>query len=169
MAPEGLPSATMTRFMHNIIVSLTLCLLMGFVWPLHAEEYDPVTDKTVKEILERGVSGVFYTWSPHMPLSIEGLSEIHAAGERLNLVVIPVLSSHANLAYARDRIEGRDVPDSVLRRSQASELIGRDLFVHAPAILVFDGGNFVSPVLPGFRYAADYDVLIGRFLASAER
>ena len=159
----------MARFTHNIMGSLTLCLLMAFVLPLQAEEYDPVTDKTVKAILERGLSGVFYAWSPHMPLSVEGLSEILAAGERLGLIVIPVLSSHANLAYARDRIEGRDIPDSVLRRSQASELIGRDLFVHAPAILVFDGGKFVSPVLPGFRYAADYDVLIGRFLASAER
>ena len=61
----------------------------------------------------------------------------------------------------------RDLPESVLRKGQSSELIGRDLFVHAPAILVFDGGKFVSPVIPGFRYADDYEALIGRFLASA--
>ena len=159
----------MARLTHNIMGSLTLCLLMAFVLPLQAEEYDPVTDKTVKAILERGLSGVFYAWSPHMPLSVEGLSEILAAGKRLDLIVIPVLSDHANIPYARDRIEGQDIPDSALRRSQSSELIGRDLFVHAPAILVFDGGNFVSPVLPGFRYAADYEALIGRFLVSTER
>jgi len=146
-----------------------LCLLIAFAVQLDAEESDWVTDEKVRAILERGSPGVFYAWSPHMPLSVDGLHEILTAGERLDLVVIPVLSSHANIAYARDRIDGLDLPESVLRRGQSTELIGRDLFVHAPAILVFDGGGFVSPVLPGFRYAADYEALIGRFLASAGR
>ena len=128
---------------------------------------DLLTDEEVSAILERGTPGVFYAWSPHMPLSVDGLAEILTAGETLDLTVIPVLSTHANVGWARDRNGERDLPESVLRQARSSELVGRDLFVHAPAILIFDGGRFVSPVLPGFRYAADYETLIGRFLAEA--
>jgi len=133
-----------------------------------AADVVPLTDPEVKAVLDRGSPGVFYAWSPHMPLSVDGLAEIIAAGESLDLVVIPVLSGHANVDYARDRIEGRELPETVLRQSESGELIKRDLFLHAPAILIFDGGKFVSPVLPGFRYAADYEQLIGRFLESAK-
>jgi len=132
-----------------------------------ADDNDSLTDEAVTAILERGSAGVFYAWSPHMPLSVDGLAEIFAAGENLDLAVIPVLSSHANIDYARDRIDGRALPENVLRQSDSGELIKRDLFIHAPAILVFDDGEFVSPVLPGFRYAADYEQLIDRFLESA--
>lgn len=156
----------MSHTTFNIQRVLTLGLLVTIsAWPV-AQELDTLTDEHIDAILGGGSSGVFYAWSPHMPLSVDGLREILAAGEQLGLVVIPVLSSHANITYARDRIEGQNLPESVLRQSRSVVLTGRDLFVHAPAILIFDGGEFVSPVLPGFRFAADYESLIGRFLTS---
>ena len=145
-----------------------LYLLVALSMLARADEIAPLTDSEVRAVLAHGLPGVFYAWSPHMPLSVDGLTEILAAGEHLDLAVIPVLSSHANIGYARDRIEGRDLPVAVLRQSESGELIKRDLFVHAPAIVIFDGGEFVSPVLPGFRYADDYEQLIGRFLQSAK-
>ena len=156
----------MAHIIENIRRIPALCMLIAFAAQLGAEENQSVTDDTVRDILDRGLPGVFYAWSPHMPLSVDGLSEILAAGERLDLLVIPVLSSHANIEYARSRIVARNLPESILRRGQSTELVGRDLFVHAPAILIFDNSEFVSPVLPGFRYAADYEALIERYLNS---
>jgi len=148
-------------------LSLALCLVLALEWRAEAGESDSLTDAGVQDILARESVGVFYAWSPHMPLSVDGLTEILAAGDSLDLAVIPLLSQHANVDYARDRIAGRGHSEGVLRQSESGELIKRDLFVHAPAILVFKNGEFVSPVLPGFRHAADYEQLIGRFLESA--
>ena len=128
-----------------------------------------LTDDDVAQTLAGGETGVFYAWSPHMPLSVDGLGEILAAGKRMGISVMPVLSSHANVEYARDRAGHLDLPDGFFRRCLSAELEQRDFNVHAPAILVFDAGRFISPVIPGFRYAADYEALIGRFLASARQ
>ena len=152
----------------NVVRLGVACLLLAFSQFVKAEAIGPLIDAEVRSTLKLEQAGVFYAWSPHMPLSVDGLAEIFAAGESLDLAVVPVLSSHANVEYARDRIEGKDYPQEVLRQSNAGELIKRDLFLHAPAILIFDGGKFVSPVLPGFRYAADYEQLIARFLESAD-
>ena len=78
-------------------------------------------------------------------------------------------SSHANIGYARDRAARLNLPDTAFRSSHSVELDMRDFNVHAPAILIFQGGRFVSPVIPGFRYAEDYEALIGRFLKSGEQ
>ena len=137
-------------------------LVVAFTCSASASE--PLTDEAVGTIVDRGSAGVFYAWSPHMPLSVDGLNEILAAGEKMSIDVIAVLSPHANVEYARDRLEDRGLPVSLLRENQSSELVKRDLFLHAPAILVFDEGEFVSPVLPGLRRADDYAELISRFL-----
>jgi hypothetical protein len=159
----------MTHLMRKLESAFVLCLWLSVAAWAADDEPGPLTDADVSAILERGSPGVFYAWSPHMPLSVDGLQEIYSAGERLDIDVIPVLSSHANVAYARDRIEAMDLPDSVLRQGLSDELIERDLFVHAPAILIFDGGRFVSPVLPGLRHADDYAALITRFLDAARQ
>ena len=115
-----------------------------------------------------GTAGLFYAWSPHMPLSVDGLKEIIAAGDELDVLVLPVLSPHANVDYALDRLRDRGLPADLLRQSESAELVKRDLFLHAPAIIIFNEGEFVSPVLPGLRRAGDYAKLIGRFLKNAE-
>ena len=144
-------------------------LLIGFVTLAQADDSSILADEDVNSIVQGGSSGVFYAWSPHMPLSVDGLQEIIEAGERLDLLVVPVLSSHSNVAYAREQIAGTGLPDSVLRLGRSTALVSLDLFVHAPAIVIFDNGRFVSPVLPGFRYAADYEALIGGYLKQASQ
>ena len=148
---------------------LALWLLIVFMMPARADDSGVLADEDVNSILQRGSPGVFYAWSPHMPLSVDGLREIIEVGERLDLIVVPVLSSHSNAAYAREQIAGMGLPDSVLRQGRSTVLVSLDLFVHAPAIVIFDNGRFVSPVLPGFRYAADYEALISGYLQQASQ
>lgn len=146
-----------------------ICWLAGLISLAAVADDGWLTDAEVSAVLEQGSAGVFYAWSPHMPLSVDGLAEIALAGERLGITVVPLLSSHANLAYARDRTDGMELPERAYRRSASVMLEEQDLNVHAPAILIFAGGRFVSPVIPGFRNAADYEALIERFLASARQ
>ena len=123
-----------------------------------------LTDADVARIIGSGDGGVFYAWSPHMPLSVEGYREIRAAANRLGLAMTPVLSSHSNVDYAEDRARRVGIPRDAFALNRSIELTMRDLNVHAPAILIYANGAFVSPVIPGFRRAADYESLILRFL-----
>ena len=143
--------------------------LREFLQSVNAAGQAALDDAAVSELLQRESAGVFYAWSPHMPLSVDGLKEITAAGEQIGVDVIPVLSPHANIDYARDRLQDRDLPESLLQENASAELVKRELFLHAPAILVFSDGEFVSPVLPGLRRADDYADLIRRFLDSANQ
>ena len=155
----------MSTTVHKFVTALFLSIVV--VNSAAAEDPAPLTDEEVAATLDSATAGVFYAWSPHMPLSVDGLHEILAVGERLDITVTPVLSSHANVTYARDRIDGRGLPESVLRQGHSPRLIEHDLFVHAPAILIYADGKFVSPVIPGFRYADDYEELISRFVTAA--
>ena len=156
--------AIATRIIRRLAV---LSVLLTLSMSPRANDGTVLTDVEVDAILDAGSAGVFYAWSPHMPLSVDGLREIIAAGEQLDVLVVPVLSPHANVAYARDRLQDRGLPGTYLRMNDSVELVNRDLFLHAPAIIVFSGGEFVSPVLPGLRRADDYVDLIGRFIAAA--
>jgi hypothetical protein len=134
--------------------------------PAPVPEGDVLTDHDVESILRSNDAGVFYAWSPHMPLSVDGWEEIRSAAEALGIAVTPVLSSHANIGYARDRALRIDMPASGFALNQSVELNMRDLNVHAPAILVYSRGRFASPVIPGFRYTEDYEAVISRYLGS---
>ena len=123
-----------------------------------------LTDADVARIVGSNESGVFYAWSPHMPLSVEGYAEIAAAAERLGVALTAVLSSHTNVDYARDRAKRVGIPDHAFALNRSVELTMRNLHVHAPAILIYSNGAFLSPVIPGFRSAADYESLMLRFL-----
>ena len=121
-------------------------------------------DAEAEQIVENHRAGIFYSWSPHMPLSVSGYDEIESAAKSLGLTLVAVLSDHANAEFAAEQSELSGIPAQALQRNRSVELIMRDLQVHAPAILIFRDGKFVSPTLPGFRYAKDYEALISKFL-----
>lgn len=121
-------------------------------------------DADAERILNEFEAGIFYSWSPHMNLSVSGYHEIESAATALGLHLVPILSDHANQEFASEELALAGIPTVALVRNRSVELIMRDLQVHAPAILVFANGEFVSPTLPGFRYAKDYEELISRFL-----
>ena len=118
--------------------------------------------RTRSEAGEAGV--VVYGWSPHMPLSGDGYVEVAAAARRLGLHVEPVLIVPADTTFARQEALRLGLPEAALRQVAATELIERELLVHAPALIAFTEGR-VSPVLPGYRNAAGYARFLERFLA----
>jgi len=119
------------------------------------------TDADLRAVIESadGRTVIVYAWAPHMPLSVDGYSEIAAAGAALDAVVLPLLIGHSDRAFAEREAARVGIPPEGLREIDANELLLRDLQVHAPAILVFMPDR-ISPVLPGYRDARGY----GRYL-----
>jgi len=102
---------------------------------------------------------VIYSWSPHMPLSVDGYAEVAEAAHARGMTALPVLIAHSDLDFARREAERVGMPSHALRQIDSVELIQRGVQLHAPSILVF-GLTRVSPLLPGYRNAEGY----GRFL-----
>lgn len=121
------------------------------------------TDADLRAALRPGSATVVYVWSPHMSLSVDGYAEIAAACEALGLELVTVLFPGGDREFATREAARAGIPPEGLREAASVELIYRDAHVHAPAILVFDGGD-VSPVLPGYRSAAGYQRFLEGFL-----
>lgn len=114
---------------------------------------------------EQGV--VVYAWSPHMPLSVDGWSEVDAAARTVGLRAVPVLIDEADEGFARREADRVGIPPEGLRAITSVELIMRDLQLHAPAILLF-ADDRVSPVLPGYRNSDGYRRFLEEFLGPAQ-
>ncbi|MBT8488440.1 MAG: hypothetical protein HKO77_01125 [Gemmatimonadetes bacterium] len=116
--------------------------------------------RTVVRGHEKGVA--IYVWSPHMPLSVDGYSELVVAAEERGVTVVPLLFAESDPDFARREAARVGMPSPALRTVAAAELLLRDAQVHAPSVIVFRGRE-ASPVMPGYRNAEGY----GRWLDAA--
>ena len=107
-----------------------------------------------------------YTWSPHMPLSVDGYATIRSATAELGLDLVPVLFTGSDLEFARREAARAGIPEAGLREAASVELTLRNALVHAPTILVFPGTR-TPGLLPGYRTRAGYVAFLERFLREA--
>ena len=118
------------------------------------------TDDDLRDALNSERGGVvIYTWSPHMPLSVDGYQEVAEAARSRGMTALPVLTAFSDADFARREAERAGIPQAGLRQMDSVELIQRGAQLHAPSILVF-APEAVSALLPGYRNAEGY----GRFL-----
>lgn len=110
---------------------------------------------------------VVYLWSPHMPLSSEGFAQIRSACQELSIDLVSVVDPSADPDFVRRTGDEVGIPPEARRPLASIELTFRNLAVHAPTILVFDGTERVSPLLPGYRNAAAYRRFLQKFLEKA--
>ena len=108
---------------------------------------------------------VVYLWSPHMPLSVDGVAEIRQAGALTGVRVEVVQIAHGDLDFALREAARVGMPPEALRVASSVELLMRDGQVHAPSIIIFTEDR-VSPVLPGYRNAEGYARFIDAFRGS---
>ncbi len=133
------------------------------VTPRDSDAARGFTDADLSKRLARGAGVVVYVWSPHMPLSVAGYSEIARAAAALGLDVVPLLFAGSDRAFAETESRRGGIPPDGLREVAAVELLFRDAQVHAPTVLVFDAGR-VSAALPGYRDADGYRAFLAGFL-----
>jgi hypothetical protein len=118
------------------------------------------TDDDLRDALNSERGGVvIYSWSPHMPLSVDGYQEVAAAARSRGMIALPVLIAFSEAGFARREAERAGIPEAGVRQMDSVELIQRGAQLHAPSIFVFAQVG-VSALLPGYRNAEGY----GRFL-----
>jgi hypothetical protein len=105
---------------------------------------------------------VLYVWSPHMPLSVDGVHEAIRAGRALGVPVLPLLDPRADRTYAKSTAAAANLPSHALRVARSAELLRRDMFHHAPTVIAFADGRQAGPVRPGYFDAAGYEHLLRR-------
>lgn len=94
--------------------------------------------------------GIIYTWSPHMPLSIEGLKEVRRASKKLGFQLLVLLDPNASPALARRVAKKNGFPDSVLKKTRSAELVQRDVLYHYPSYTYFRDGKLLGMARPGY-------------------
>ena len=123
----------------------------------------PFTDSDLQALRDARRPFVVYVWSPHMPLSVAGYSEIARAAVTLEVTVVPLLFTGSDRDFAGREAARVGIPDAGLREVASDELAAGNALVHAPTVLLFDGAR-AAPVLPGYRNAAGYREFIEEFL-----
>ncbi len=124
-----------------------------------------VGDSDVLAALEAAAGSlIVYSWSPHMPLSVDGFGEVVEAADTRGFEVLPVLIAYGDIDFAEREASRVGMPEGATRQLHSVELLHRGSQLHAPSIVVFHDGA-VAPVLPGYRDADGY----GRFLDAVVR
>jgi hypothetical protein len=122
------------------------------------------SDDDLADRLRSARAGVIYLWSPHMPLSVDGVAHTRLAAGAQGLLVDVVLEPGADRAFAAAVAASHGWSDDTLRVADSVELTFRDVLVHAPTVQVYAGGRFVGSAYPGFHTAAEYEPFFDRAL-----
>lgn len=125
------------------------------------------TDADLQQLLDTNARGLLYLWSPHMPLSVEGVATMRAVGARLGLPVTVLLDPNADHTAATAVIAAHGWPPAHGRRIDSTELLFRDVLVHAPSLQAYAGGQLVGSPYPGFHTMDEYLAFLDRVLAKA--
>jgi hypothetical protein len=122
------------------------------------------TDADLRRSLGAHARGLLYVWSPHMPLSVDGVATIRTAAARLDLPVTVLLDPNADPATAAATIAAHGWSASEGRVVDSVELLFRDVLVHAPSVQAYARGHLVGSPYPGYHSVDEYRAFIDRVL-----
>lgn len=114
------------------------------------------TDERFRTLVRQHGAGIVYSWSPHMPLSIERVQAIREAGKQLGLPVFYVLDPHADRELAQSTAREYGLDAEALRPMESIELFNRGMLQHYPSVLVFAEGKVRGNLIPGWKHEATY-------------
>ncbi len=125
-------------------------------------------DVDLGRLLNEHPQGIIYIWSPHMPLSIEGVTTIRNVGTRLHLPVTVLLDPNADSAFADTAMAARGWHGAESRVVDSTELAFRDVLVHAPSMQAYAGGRLVGSPYPGYHTVEEYGAFLERVLSTRQ-
>lgn len=110
-----------------------------------------VDDKKLFSILNKDLTGLVYSWSPHMNLSVKGLKAIQAiaAEQKLPLTVLMDSQSASELELAKKILDKEKIKLDKILIGSSMELYYRRTNIHYPNLIVFKNGRIVDGMLPG--------------------
>lgn len=117
--------------------------------PREKQNNTAFTDEKLREFVKKNRSGIIYSWSPHMPLSIEGIKEIKKAAKKLDLPLLITLSPEGDLKWAKKVAKQRKLAANEVVPHDSMELILRGMTIHQPSIITFKNGKLARSARPG--------------------
>lgn len=135
--------------------------------PPVSADADAFTDLDLASALSRNRRLVVFLWSPHMPLSVDGLPEIEEAARMTGSSLVEVTDPSSDRRFVDEVCRERGIPPEARRPLASLELLFRDLAVHAPTILAFDEEKVSAP-LPGYRNRRDYVRFLRAFFSNRQ-
>jgi hypothetical protein len=127
------------------------------------------SDDDLRRLLDASPAGVIYLWSPHMPLSVDGVAQARAAAKARTLEVTVLLDPQSNRDFAARVAAERGLPADALRAADSVELTFRDVLVHAPSLQAYAHGQLRGSPFPGYHTADEYGGFVDRVLGAAPR
>jgi hypothetical protein len=113
-------------------------------------------DEDLESLIQSGKAGVFYSWSPHMPLSLDGLEQVASAAKQLGVELVVLqdpIADPKGIEAALPIIKKLKLQSRVLA---AQELAFRGFTTHYPNVMVFGKGQLVSRMFPGLTTRNGY-------------
>lgn len=127
------------------------------------------TDADLERLVAASQSAVVYVWSPHMPLSVEGVHQASVAAQRLGVRLVPLADPRADPSYVNRVAREASLPNEAARPVHSIELAFRDMLVHAPSLMLFIDGRAAGPAIPGYRDADGYEKALRHQLEEKRR
>lgn len=123
------------------------------------------TDADLRRLVAAQPRGLLYVWSPHMPLSVDGVGVARMVAARQNLPLTILLDPGANEALARTVAATHGWPPGTTIVADATELRFRDVLIHAPTLQAYAGGRLVGSAFPGYHTNDEYSAYLDRMFA----
>jgi hypothetical protein len=117
-----------------------------------------VDDKKLFAILNKDVTGLIYSWTPHMSLSLAGLKTMQEVAVELKMPLTVLLDSQSGneIKLAQDRLKQEKIDLPTILVASSMDLYYRRTQIHYPNLLVFKNGRIVDGMLPGLASKKQY-------------
>ncbi len=126
-------------------------------------------DLKLKRSQQDKSKGFIYLWSPHMPLSISGISEAKLTAKEMNLDLTIVSDENASASSLKILLKNKQIHEGdvlPLLYESLSRLHKDQLtYVHFPTLFLYDSGQLVSTGLPGFLDHQHYSFVAKKIFA----
>ena len=136
---------------------LVLLLLLLPSWA-PAQAIRNFTDDDYQKTLRNDSRVLFYSFSPSMPLSLEGLKEVRRAAHALHATLVVLADPAASPT------EILSVGDLQIRYQKSTSLRNQGIQLHYPSLVVSNNHRVAGPPIAGYKSHAGYVTLVSDLL-----
>lgn len=115
------------------------------------------TDESLKKLIRLNSRGIIYVWSPYMPLSVRGISQIKKAAAKKKYALTILLDRDASMNEAKKWVKMGKVHKSDLYRDASDALDDRDVSLHYPFVLMYQKGFVSNHPYVGYKSQSVYE------------
>ena len=155
----------------NILLKVLICLQMALGLSQNAFGAEPpeqsFSDESLQSLLahsaENKTSGVIYSWSPRMPLSIRGVYELRTIAQKMGLEMQLVLDPSA----VENEIQQSIAEFPLLAgtpRLKSSKLVAMSMMIHYPSLIIYKNGHLYPISRPGYDEPERVELYLKRVL-----